>query len=259
MNVRRFFLVPLVLVAALVLTLSAGAARSRMAFVDRAGDGAGEPDVTGLVISHDDNGRLTFAVKLADPALLAGENHVSIFIDSAQNANGTGARYQIGLTADGQSLARYDGTMYVDVAASTLARLAPTTLTISNRDLGGMRAFNVYLVTSGEDFAPDFLNGWSYSIDPKRSLEAVSAAFKPAAPRAGKVFRVASVALGLGSGQSVRPTSFRCDARLAGKYIPGCRWLVPTNAAKKRLVITITATYQGLTQTFRPYSFRVRE
>jgi hypothetical protein len=61
----------------------------------------------------------------------------------------------------------------------------------------------------------------------------------------------------------VKPTSVRCAAKLAGKTLRGtgaggCRWSLPKNAKGKRLVITVTATYQDAEPVTVTSSFKVR-
>jgi hypothetical protein len=92
-------------------------------------------------------------------------------------------------------------------------------------------------------------------------LESIVAAFAPKAPRAGAVFRVASTQLRTDEGETVTPDRITCTATVAGKRLKGtsCRWKLARTAAKKKLVVRITATYKGVSETFLPYSFRVKK
>lgn len=268
MRRRLWFLLPLALLAVLVLSMSAGAAGSQT-FTDPTGDATTAPDITTVVVANDDNGVLTFTVTLANPALLSGENLIFIALNSDKSTStgsqGDGVDYLIVLGSGGQVLARWAGTTFEPVSGGTLARTGATAFTIGRADLGNTTAFDFYLFSLGpnmsSDDAPDGSAIWSYALNLRPELESASAGFRPAVPRAGKAFAVASVSLELGTGQNVRPTTYRCVARLAGKTLRStgrCRWLIPKNARGKRLVVTIVATYGGVTGSFGPYAFRVR-
>ena len=89
-----------------------------------------------------------------------------------------------------------------------------------------------------------------------------TAHFFPDFPRAGRVFEVPDVVLFLQSGEEVDPDSFTCRATLAGKKLAGkgdggCRWTIPKKAKRKRLLIRITYSFQGVSGRTAAYDFRV--
>ncbi|MGH2994906.1 MAG: hypothetical protein ACRDN6_04115 [Gaiellaceae bacterium] len=259
-----------VLCALALLLSGAAGAKGTKSFTDATGDaGAGAADITVVVVSNDDNGLLTFAVTFANPALLSGENFAIIPINSDKNAStgrsGDGADYLIVFDGSAHAFARWNGAAFEPVTVTTLSRTGATTLSISNKDIGGSNAFDFYLVSFGPgeavDLAPDGEAVWSYDLRFKPELEAVAARFSPAAPKAGKAFAVTRVSVGLATGETVQPSSYTCQARLAGRVlrpIGRCRWMVPANAKRKRLTVIITVTYEGVKEAFDPFAFRVR-
>ena len=99
---------------------------------------------------------------------------------------------------------------------------------------------------------------FSYDLDLKPVLDTLAAKFAPAKPKHGKVFRLATTNLRLDDGTVVKADSITCVAKLNGKRLAGrCSWRIPANAKGKRLVVTLTAHYQGVSATFSPWRFRV--
>ena len=89
----------------------------------------------------------------------------------------------------------------------------------------------------------------------------MSATFVPAQPRAGKRFALGAARLRLSNGETARPDSVGCVARLAGRVVrpvARCAWKLPADARGKRLVVTLTPRYGGRTARVDPWSFRVR-
>jgi hypothetical protein len=141
--------------------------------------------------------------------------------------------------------------------------------------LGGATAFN-FVVGAGTgagdeaqlDLAPD--NGtWFFEVQKPATAPvpavatSAKATYAPAAPRAGRPFRVTGASVRLDNGASAVAASFRCRAALAGKGlrgagVGGCTFAVPKTAKGKRLVVTVSATYAGRTLSIAPRAFVVR-
>jgi hypothetical protein len=130
--------------------------------------------------------------------------------------------------------------------------------------LGGATSFNFLVgatTGSGEgaqiDLAPDS-GTWFFEVQKPAPAPAIAtsakATYAPAAPRAGKAFRVAGASVQLDDGSTAAAETYSCRAKLAGKALRGigpgsCTFAVPKTAKGKRLVVTVSATYAGRTVT----------
>jgi hypothetical protein len=127
--------------------------------------------------------------------------------------------------------------------------------------------FSIFAATgAGEgshmDRAPD-AGMWVFDAAATPTVSTLDVTWSPRLPRAGSVFRPASVQLDLSDGTAVRPASYRCTATLGGKPLRGkgaggCTFTIPKGAKGKRLEIVVVATYKGRRIPFDPYVFRVR-
>jgi len=267
-SVSRRWLFAITCVGALVVTMVALAAGSQT-FIDPTGDAGAAPDITTVVVSNDDNGVVTFAVTLANPALLTGDAVIAAFLNTDKNLTtgrqGDGSEFVILFDGTDLGLFRWNGTTFAPVQATTLTRRSATTIAINRQELGATAAFDFYLIAAGpepaQDEAPNGTAVWSYQLQLRPEIDSVSARFNPAAPRSGALFSVSSVVLRLEGGQNVAPTSFSCRARLGTSTLApsgNCRWRIPKKSKGKKLAITITASYQGDSAKFLPYTFTVR-
>lgn len=266
---QKRWLVGTACVATLVISMAALAADSQT-YIDPTGDAGAAPDITTVVVSNDDDGVLTFAITLANPALLSGENAMAVLVDSDKNrATGRqqdGIDYFIGFTAGAQGLFRWNGTTFASVQSTTLTRVGASTLSINRQELGRTGILDFYVAALGpapsQDVAPNGSAFWTYQLKLRPVLDSISARFQPGAPRAGQLFTVARVTLRLEGGQNVTPSAIRCRARLGTSTLApagNCRWRIPKKKSKgKRLSVTITASYQGESASFLPFTFTVR-
>jgi hypothetical protein len=139
------------------------------------------------------------------------------------------------------------------------------TVTVNRSELGATTGFLFFMFTDVGDTAgddvPDGDAVYSYALKLTPVLESILATFAPKAPKAGAVFRVVSAELRTDEGEAVTPDRTTCTATLGGKRLKGtsCRWKLARAAAKKKLVVRITATYKGVSETFLPYSFKVKK
>jgi hypothetical protein len=99
---------------------------------------------------------------------------------------------------------------------------------------------------------------FTYDLGIKPVLQTLSAQFSPAKPKAGKPFKLRMSSLRLDDGSIVRADAVTCVARVGGKKLAGrCSWRIPRNAKGRRLTVTLSARYEGVSATFSPRVFRV--
>ena len=274
MRHRFSIIVVVTALAALAGAGSAFAAGSKT-YTDPSGDASGGPDITQLVISNDDNGQITFQFTFSNrPTILTGEDIVLLGLDTDSNGDtgdDAGYEYLLGFGYLGREIVLGKATgpesYNFDVPKTTL-RFADggRTLSVNRSELGGTTAFRTRVVTSQAggiigDTAPEGGLTWDYPLALAPQIVAIRAGFVPGQPRTGKAFALGAPTLRLSSGQMVAPETYSCRATLSGKALRAtgrCRWTVPKKSTGKRLVVTVTATYSGVTATFDPYVFRVR-
>ena len=257
--------------AALAGSGSAFAAGSKT-FTDPSGDASAGPDVTQLIVSNDDSGQLTFAFTFSNrPTILTGDDIVALGLDTDANGDTgdeAGYEYIMGFGFQGQraEVGRWNGSTFDFNAPETTLRFADggRTMSINRSELGNTTAIRFRVETSGGgggDTSPEGGGVWDYQVALRPEIVAIRAGFAPGQPRSGKAFALSTPTLRLSSGQQVAPQSYSCRAELGGKALRAtgrCRWTIPRRSTGKRLVVTVTATYDGVTATFDPYVFRVR-
>jgi hypothetical protein len=137
-----------------------------------------------------------------------------------------------------------------------------TSFSIHRDDLGGTTQMVVGSFTtrfsSQEAFDGSPIGTLFVLLAPK--IVSTSLVVKPAVARAGRVVS-ATVSLTLEDRQTVKPTTFRCRATLAGKTlrpVRQCTWRLPASAKRKRLVISASGDYHGVPFKTAARSLRVR-
>ena len=263
------WLLPLVATVALLAIGTAGAAGSE-SFTDPSGDSGLAPDVVGLDVSNDDNGLLTFAVKLGNRTSLTGDDTILIFLMTGEE------EYLILADWSDRSygLARWNGNDYdFSVPQDTLSTRDGMTFQINRSELANASMFLIRTAAlagwDGEhyqhgDSAPDAIPGgsvlWPYVVSLPPELRSVKPTFTPLKPRAGKRFALSGARVVLGTGATVQAESVTCSARLAGKALRlagRCAWSIPPSAAGKRLAVTVKVSYHGATRSAGPFAFTV--
>ncbi|MFL5980840.1 MAG: hypothetical protein ACJ74R_03930 [Gaiellaceae bacterium] len=261
---RRVFLLG-ALIALLVFGASGAGAAATL--TDPQGDAVGgAADITQVVVSNDLDGDITFAVTLPDRPTFTADDLLFIFLntdkDAATGIPG-GIDYAVVVDSNGGTLLRASGSSFAPAPQTTLT-LADNgkTIRVNRSELGNTVGF-LFAVASGldsnesaDDTAPD--SGTAvYDLTLKPVLDSLVARFSPAKPKHGKPFRLAGTTLRLDDGTVVKGTT-TCVAKLNGKRLAGrCSWRIPASARGKRLVVTLTARYQGVSATFTPWRFRV--
>lgn len=263
---RRIMLLAVAVGMLLFGAAGAGAANDT-SFTDPTGDSGTGADFTTIRASNDYDGNVTFVLEFANRSTLTGDDFVSIFMDTDKNQSTGrfGIDYAIGVATSSVFIVRGTASGFETVPSTTLRVSADRkTITANRSDLGNTSGFIFFLFsdvgnTAGDE-APDGDQAYQFDLKLAPVLESITARFSPAAPRAGRVFRVASAQLVTDEEETVTPERLTCTATLGGKRLKGtsCRWTLPRTAANKQLVVRITGRYKGATATFQPYRFRVR-
>jgi hypothetical protein len=261
--------------ASLILALPAAASNS-VTFPDTNAEDPAGPDVTGIVVSNDDAGLITFKIDVANvPALVPG-TLFDIFVDTDQNpATGTeGSESLIALSANALLLLKYSGTHF-SVAPKppsltfSYAADGPT-IKISASDLGADKAFGFHLkaftgagtAAARSDVAPD-TGAYSYPVKIAPTLTASGLTKTPSRPVHGKPFTVRLAATESDTGGPIAGGQALCAAKIAGKAVhvrarsivrgaATCTFAIPVTGKGKLVRGTITAVVQGarLTRSF---------
>jgi hypothetical protein len=261
----------------------AASSANRATFEDSRGEMANAPDITNVVVSNNDAGRITITIN-GLPRLVEGML-VGIDIDSDNNpATGSqdplslGADYAIELVPGNANLFRWDGTAFTrrsnDPPQSTLV-FSGTELAVSINaaELGNTTRFNfgVVVVTGiitdaqgNPDFtnaqfdaAPDLGHGfWNYTVRvaPLRLL-ARSFSLNPRRPQAGRSLTARLVATRSDTGAVVSGGRVVCTATVGGRRIAGrgrfvgsearCVWRIPGSARGARIRGSIAVVFEG--------------
>jgi hypothetical protein len=263
---RRMVLLA-VAVGLLVFGVAGAGAANNTSFADPAGDSGTGADFTQIQVANDYDGNVTLVLDLANRTTLTGDDFISIFMDTDKNQSTGrfGVDFAIGIAASTVFIVRGTASGF-EAAPSTTLRVSADrkTITANRSELGNTTGFIFFLFSDvGEtagDEAPNGDAAYEYNLKATPVLESIAARFSPAAPRARRVFRVASAQIVTDEQERVTPERMTCSATLGGKRLRGtsCRWSLPRTAAGKQLVVRITATYKGATEQFQPYRFRVR-
>jgi hypothetical protein len=250
-----------------LLLFGASGAGAAETFTDPQGDATGgAADITQVDVSNDLDGNVTFALTIPDRAALTPDDTLVIIMNTDKDeATGTsGADFGIVVTGTTARLVRSAGGGFASAPQKSL-KLAGDgkTVTVNRDELGETTGFNFAVVTTlvsndaAEDDAPDG-RLWTYDLELKPVLDTLVARFLPAKPKHGKPFRLSGTTLRVENGTVVKADSITCVAKLNGKRLAGrCAWRIPANARGKRLVVTLSARYKGVSATFTPWRFRV--
>jgi hypothetical protein len=291
-----------VLAAVVLALIAAGGASGHVdrssanstSFTDPVGDSGAKPDITGVTVSNDDAGKLTFTVTFANrPALIPGD-FVEIFVD-ADNAAWTGnegfeyvIEYSLDSNPPTMELDRWNGTQYSTDPAPMKGSYAAGTLTLELSfraldDTAKLRFF-VYSDSGANEGDTDFDDAPAGSYFPYQvKVPLLLDAFKaPGKVKAGKSATAAltvttdddvhgsETCRGTIGGKSVRGQGSWVGVRIVPRPSPAgdtaspfaykgvvfCTWKVPKTTKRTLLKGTIRATKEGLTVS-RSFSVRV--
>ena len=251
-----------------LLLFGASGAGAAETFTDPQCDATGgAADITQVDVSNDFDGNVTIALTIPNRTTLTPDDLLFIFLNSDKDLTtgiSGGIDYAIVIDSQGATLVRASGSSFAPAPHATLT-LADNgkTVALNRSDLGETTGFFVLVVSgldsteSAGDSVPDTGRAL-YDLNLKPVLDTLVARFLPAKPKHGKPFRLSGTTLRVEDGTVVRADSITCVAKLNGKRIAGrCSWRIPANARGKRLAVTLTARYKGVSATFTPWRFRV--
>jgi hypothetical protein len=234
---------------------------------DATGDSKSAPDVASVIATLDSgSGVLGLGVVFANNDDLSNGGILLVAIDADRNpstGNQVGAEYMLAVTQNGYLFQKWDGKQmssfsHQPVVVTTTA--GGVIIALSTSDLG-TQSFN-FVVASGRgndlDIAPD--NG-EFSLPPSTTttsqikFDSILVGTKPTKPKAGKQFSVNVGGAKLDTGEIVTVDSYSCTATVAGHALHGsgtggCSWKLPKKAKSKKLVVDVTVSYQGVSDTF---------
>jgi hypothetical protein len=163
-------------------TAGGRATSNSVTFQDSTGEDSAAPDITGVTVSNDDTGMLTFQINIANRPQLVDPMEVDVFLDTDLNStNGAGP------SSDGVELAlsripgdlavgRWDGSKWdfsgQSPSSLTYSYANGATIRVKASDLG-LTKFNFWVLADSDrhdpnshvDFAPDAGHGtWQYEV-----------------------------------------------------------------------------------------------
>ncbi len=269
---------------------SSHAAANSQTFNDSIGEDASAPDITGIVVSNDDAGLITFQINVSNRPTFTPDMYFLVFIDADNNpstgdTNSVGAEYAIDLEPGAVGLFQWNGTTYAPASSQTsltyaYASTGPT-IHVSAAELGKTKALRFgTLAASGfavdangnpdttnehADLAPDPNHGfYSYPVLTKLVLTVTAFTTSPKPAKAGRTFSVSLAATENDTKGPVASGTVTCPATLAGKRavavrhvvangIATCVWQIPKTAKGRIMRGNITLTVQGVHVT-RPFA-----
>jgi hypothetical protein len=276
--VSKGLLAGLACIAALVLA-NAAPAHASGNYTDPTGDNnAGAADLRTIVLSGTQDGNLVLTIGTGG---MSGDQVIDVFIDADNNpstgSTKSGSEFILeqDVASHSYGFAKWNGSDWADADAPTIrvgADSTNVTFMLNVSDLGGTHSFAFYVVSVGGttdsplyDVAPD-RGVYEYALSvngPELRGETVSTA--PPAPKAGGTFVITptNVTLASDDGQgNTTPSKYTCTARLAGSLLTGhgtggCTVKVPVKTKGKKLVLVVSATYEGTTISV-PFTYIVR-
>ncbi len=232
-------------------------------------------DIARVVVDNGDDGGITVMVMFQSLSILPPDTDLVLLLDTDQNrATGdvNGAEYEVWSYGEDNTyeFLRWNGTAFDDAGELTVRNLPilGVWIELNRSQIGGVSAFDFAAATVRGpndapilDVAPDS-GTWTYQLVFRPVITSVVKQFRPVQPNAGHTF-TATARVTLASGETVAATGVRCTAQLAGKPLRGtgpggCTFRIPKDAKGKRLVITLTASYQDATPAKTKVVFRVR-
>jgi hypothetical protein len=287
------------LAAAALVALPGGAlgsssrvATNSQSFNDSTGEDANAPDITGVDVSNDDAGLITFHVKISNRPALTPDMVLVVWMDTDGNAatgdpDFGGADYLIELDPGAVGLLKWDGTTYQTAQSQTSVTYhydaTGATMTAGAADLGGAKVVNfvvaaisgIVIDPNGDpdftnahgDAAPDAGHGlYAYTVITKLTLKATAFTTAPKPAKAGKRFTASLAVNQSDTNGPVTSATVTCagtikGVRLAATHalangVASCSWKLPATSKGKLLVAKISVAVRGTTLT-RSFSARI--
>jgi hypothetical protein len=273
------------LLVALPTAALGGSARTTansQTFADSTGEDAAAPDITGVVVSNDDAGMITFKINVSNRPTLTTDMSFQLVLDTDQvtttgDPDVPGGDYLIELDPGSVGLFQWNGTDYAFAASQTSLTYSydatGATIRISAADLGKTKGMNFQVFAASgiavdaagnpdytnahADFAPDLGHGlYTYKVVTKLSLSVVAFTTAPKPAKHGKTFVAALAVNESDTAGPVQAGTVTCAATIAFKHIAtlghalkngivGCSWHLPATSKGKTMRGTVTVTVQG--------------
>lgn len=277
----------LAVLATAALTVVAVAGAAPTSYLDPSGDNGAAADIGAVTAELASDGYLHVKATIANMPAPLSQPPGTVLLGLDTDRSGStglfgGADYLVfGDTSASFLFAKWNGSEYLDAPAQAgdvrfFIGGTGVEFLVRPAAVGGVTSFNFVVgaaTGSGDglqlDIAPD--NGtWFFEVPkppppppPPPAAISAKATYAPAAPAAGRAFRVTAASMRLDDGSTAAAQTFRCRATLAGKALRGtgaggCTFAVPKTAKGKRLVVTVSATYRGRTLSIAPRAFVVR-
>ena len=300
LRARRLLLLPAALALALgfLAATASGASRhvssNSVTFPASPPADPNAPAITTVVVSNDDNGKVTFAINLSNRPALTADMDIAIFLDTDQNAQTgatdfDGADYLIDLSGNSVDLGTWDGTRFSFAKPSPASLVysyasGGPTITFNAGDIApALTGFNFYVVAAsgigGTLQDPDYSNA-HVNFDPAAGhgvfnypikitpLQLSVVSFKTTAAKAGQPFTASMMVGATQAGALQNNAVLTCSAKVGGaKLAPKvhgfaggkaiCGFQVPKTAKGKTITGTVSVSVQGL-QVSKPFSVKVQ-
>jgi hypothetical protein len=280
----------------IVTTATAAAASGPVTFTDPTGDSGTAADITSVVVNNDAGGQITFQVNFGGPLASTHAAAVFIDADQNSGTgdpNVAGAEYAIwdDESTNGYAFQKWSGSAWAEASPEATVRVTggggtnQLTLSVNRSEIGGGPGFNFWVDSMDgnggaghEDQAPDS-SVWNYQLQaaaPGALRLSVVYSLSPRTAKAGGVYTAGLlVQRSDTNGFLGSEGTLSCNATVGGKTlsstgafvtttyrgmtasVPICAWQVPAQARGKKLVGSMTVTYQGA-QVSRKFSATVR-
>jgi hypothetical protein len=253
--------------------LLAGSASAAEQYTDPSGDSGSAPDILGATVVANNSGQMIFHLAVANlPS--SGDVQTGLFIDSDANlttgcvsCGGVDYTFIVDQSDHTWGFGHWSGSAWESTPDSTVVVLSVSDgflISVNKSELGNPSQINFWVLTmtagggdGKEDDAPaDGL--WNFDLQAGGpAIQDVQLQAKPATPKAGKPFTVTVTGLTLpqtGAKDTPQPESYSCKATLAGKPLAGggangCTFKLNKKAKGKKLVVTVTVKYEGVTKS----------
>jgi hypothetical protein len=262
-------------------------------YTDSTGEDPNAPDITGIAVSNDDAGVITFKINISNRPTITPDMTVLLFLDTDQTATtgdpqSLGADYAIELDPGAVGLFQWNGSDYVAAASQTSLTFAydatGATIRANAGDLGKTKGFNFAAIAiSGivtdaagnadftnahQDSAPDPGHGfYNYKVIQKLTVSVVAFTTSPKPAKSGKNFSAGLAANESDTSGPVKAGTIACNATVGLKHITQlgkslkngiavCLWHLPPTSKGKTIRGTVTLTVQGVKVT-RNFAARI--
>ncbi len=288
MNTARWAV--LIGLAAVLATVPAGALGSSSRtlgnshhFRDSTGEDKNAPDITGINVSNDDAGNISFKIGIRNRPTFTPDMLFLMYLNTDRKA-GTGdsahlgADYVVVVDPGEVGLGKWNGSTYDFTTPQTSLAYgydtSGVTVRVAARDLGGAKviSFGVIAVSgivtdaSGNpdltkvhrDVAPNVGDGfYTYDVLTKLTLRQTAFAVDPLPARAGSRLAASLAAAQSNTSGPVTAATVSCEASVRGVTVPStsstlangvatCFWQLPKRAKGKTLVGSITIVAHGI-------------